>query len=423
MMSRPESPSRQFGSALVAFRRQHYYGSLREQIRRGGQSVVIIFALTSLLIPMVVGALIEQAVFESSGLGAGFLALVLLQAIGIAWAIPQARAITGAPYQGYLASLPVGQGREAYINVRVLLEADALLGLLWLAGVSLVVSGFSSHTDMVVYVLRAAAACILVMSAQYLWLWGAARSSSLVLLAFLDIALIVGLYSTRNPGGAALPLAILVLAFAASASICTIAASPRLGTVIGQSHGRAMAGAPESPQSGKRSLPFVPVVRFYRDLLLHGVRDDFVLRSMLSTFSAAITALVAALHSDTRVAPVLWLAGAALAGNIVAGLKTPMDMMHTAARGYHRALPLDQRLLGVTDSLALCVVVAGIALGCCLLGLLLAPQLWPAFLAGIPLATTATLINLTVGRRFSRHGVVLSFALNASLIAAFAYLI
>ena len=58
-----------------------------------------------------------------------------------------------------------------------------------------------------------------------------------------------------------------------------------------------------------------------------------------------------------------------------------------------------------------------------LLGLLLAPQLWPAFLAGIPLATIATLINLTVGRRFSRHGVVLSFALNASLIAAFAYLI
>lgn len=200
-----------YAAKLISIRRTHYHETLREQIKRSGHLILIVFVFTSILILLALGALIQNVVLEQDSLIEATSSLILLQILGLAWVIPQNRAITGTPYQRFIDSLPLESQQTLRVNLSILAEANALFAVLWIAAIILIVRNFNSPLAISIYTLRTASVAILVLATQYAWLWRRRPALSLACLILFDAGLVAAMYFTRSVQNVSFLTSVIIL--------------------------------------------------------------------------------------------------------------------------------------------------------------------------------------------------------------------
>lgn len=413
---------------LVRVRRMHYHATLREQIKRAGHLLLIVFAFTSLLIPLALSALIHNAVLLDSHISDAILSLIALQIIGTAWVILQARAIAGAPYQSFFEALPIGKCRMLQINLGILAEADAPLAALWLVAIFLMLKGSNSPLESASYVLRALAVAVLILTIQYMWLWHKQRA-----LAFTGLILFnAGLVATMDFSQGAHSNGLLMSALILVGSVCV-----GLFLLVGVKQFQFKIHVP--PHANQRAMkahrdlnncaatlndnPYLghALVRFYVSLLFRGVRENLVLRTAAALGILALALSVSQMHSSGRVALLFWFAGVAMAANIIASLRQSLKDAHANAQRYCGALPIRASQFVFADGMTLCLFATMAVIPFALAGTLLTSPRMHVFLWGIPLALATAAGHFAIGTHFPKQSVVLTFLLDVILVAAFTY--
>lgn len=417
-------------TSLIAVRRRHYYATMQEKLQRVGQLLLIVIGMTSALIPLGLAALFLHAVAEPGPAWAIAVSVVLLQLIGVLWVAPQTNEVTGAPYQRYWDGLPVGNWFVRRINLRLLLEADAVLAFLWCAAGMLSVTRVFVAPRQAQYALGVGALAAWVVAAQYLWLWGRARWSSLAVLVFMDAALVAVLYLSRDIRAAcpAVSALIFVAAFVAMVLAPTVEAGlgARLHPTFMVWRRRGLNRQFDLADPAPRITPvwkFLRVLRyFYWPAFVYGIRGACLLRTAAAVALCMLGALLFLRNAPSTLGKIFWFGGAVLAVNVVVGLSHALADLHGNAWRYWGALPVSRTALQVAEG----AVLAGA--GMCIVGLFavaggifVAPP-YGLFLLAIPMALLAGVSQLVLGVHFPRFMIPLTLLSDVSWVALFTWL-
>lgn len=421
------SPTGNRAVALITVRRRHYYACLHAQIQRGAQVLVIAFAFTSILLPLVFGALLEHAAGTHSAMWAAAISLAALQALGVGWVVLQKPAITSEHYEHYFRALPLGFRQKTVINTRILIEANAILGFLWSAGLAVIFIETGAPHPRLVFLLRIAAITVSVLAMQYIWLWYRSRTLVLASILAFDAALVWALRASANAGTAEVAAACLLLA--ASIAAATLLVCAHSSACVAAFARRAwptklhyFARHRETHDPQLRSRPAVMLAVFYRGALVHALRGELTLCALAALAACTAALLLSTLHAGDAWALVFWFAGAVLSANALASLAGPIRKMHAAARPYFGALPLDATSVRRADATVLCALAVIVAAACASAGSFILPALAGGWFAGMGAALIAGVGQLAAGIHFPRQVVVLTFLLDVAIVAAFGWL-
>lgn len=420
------SATRSRALSLGAVRRQHYYFSLRDHLQHGAQVLLIAVAFTSILLPLVFASLFAHAAGLGSAVWSTAFSLVTLQAIGIAWVLLQKQAITGARYDICLRSLPLGFPRWTLINTRILIEADAILAFLWLAGLTLIFIQADRPHPAAAFWLRIAVITGSIVAVQYSWLWSRSRNLLLASVTAFDAALVLALGRTAATDRTVTAAALLLFAgAAASALLVALNSSTRMATFIQRAwpaklryHSRRR----QAQSSLHRSFLLVTLAGFYRAALLRSVCGDFVLRTLaaLAACTLAILAVTSSIHNP--IAPLLWLAGVIISANSLASLGEALKTMHAGPQKYFGALPLGPKSVRLADTATLCILTLIVTGTFAIAGSILVPSRATGLIAGVAAALLVSAGQLEIGTHGARHRVTLTLLLDIAVLAAFGWI-
>ncbi|MGH8278594.1 MAG: hypothetical protein ACRETQ_03395, partial [Gammaproteobacteria bacterium] len=392
--------------------------------------LLIVLVFTSILIPLVLGALTQNAILLHRNPMAAAYSLVLLQILGVAWVMLQCKAITGAPYQRCIASLPVGSQQTRRVNFRILIEADALLASLWIAGNVLIITGFHSPLAASNYALRAASAAVLVLAAQYTWLWQRRSALSLAHFFLLDAAFVAAMYFTRSlHHGGIWILTLIVIGTLSAAWFSQLGVftlrSKALLFIRGDHRTSRASRRYEQPAANVNDNPRIirALCRFYMHLISTGLPENFVLRAVLAALLCATALFASVMRLPDPVAPLFWFMGVALSANLMTGLRQAFKDIHANSRPYYAALPIETSQVELADGITLGVFATGMALPFAVAGAALAPQAASKFLLGIPLALVVSAGQFMIGTRAPKQSVILVFLLDIILVGALSYVV
>lgn len=397
-------------------------------MKRASHLLLIVFVFTTALIPLATGTLIHSVVLAGSSIPDAILSLIVLQIIGIAWVVLQARAITGAPYQTFFEALPIGKRRTLQVNLRVLAGADAPLAALWLVAIFLILKDFNSPLESASYVLRALAVAVLILTIQYAWLWHRQRSPVFTGLTLFNAGLIAAMYFSQSTQPSQLLLSALILAGSASAGLFLL-----VGVMQFQFKMRLLPHANRRATKAYRDLSHGvatikdnpnlrhALVWFYVSLFARGARENLVLRVATALGICAIALALSGMRSPGRVAQLFWFAGVAVAANAITSLKQSLKDVHARSHCYCGALPFTGSHIALADGAALSVCATATVIPFALAGVFLASRGTYTFLLGIPLALVTAAGQFIVGTHFPKQSVVLSLLLDVTVVAAFTY--